>query len=92
MPAIMITPDITINGHTDGAPTISIPDANGVTPGQLTVAETDGPIAGSFTITAPAGLGSVSLGGTPFTAAQLAARAEVFRKNDYGRYLRALVK
>ncbi|WP_223879718.1 hypothetical protein, partial [Dechloromonas sp. CZR5] len=53
---------ITINGHTDGTPVISIPDANGVTPGQQTVAETDGPMAGTFTISAQAGITSVTLG------------------------------
>jgi VCBS repeat-containing protein len=65
---------ITINGHTDGVPTIDIPDSNnpGGADGDKTVAETDGPIAGSFTISAPAGLGSLSVGGENFTAAQLA--------------------
>jgi len=64
---------ITINGHTDGVPSIVIPDDNGVGgAGDKTVAETDGPIAGSFTIDAPAGLGNLSVGGESFTAAQLA--------------------
>jgi VCBS repeat-containing protein len=46
---------ITINGHTDGVPTIDIPDTNnpGAGDGDKTVAETDGPIAGSFTIDGP---------------------------------------
>ena len=65
---------ITINGATDGVPGIVIPDNNapGAGDGDKTVAETDGPIAGSFTITAPAGLDSLTVGGSPFTAAQLA--------------------
>ncbi|MBL8157635.1 MAG: VCBS domain-containing protein, partial [Anaerolineae bacterium] len=47
---------------TDGVPVIGIPDANGVTPGQQTVAESDGPMAGTFTISAQAGITSVTLG------------------------------
>jgi T1SS-143 domain-containing protein len=65
---------ITINGHTDGVPTLDIPDTNnpGAGDGDKTVAETDGPMAGSFTITAPAGLGNLTVGGETFTPAQLA--------------------
>ena len=64
---------ITINGHTDGTPVITVPDANGVTPGQLTVAETDGAMGGSFTISAQAGIASLNVGGTVLTLAQLNA-------------------
>ncbi|MCG2579231.1 VCBS domain-containing protein, partial [Dechloromonas sp. XY25] len=55
-------------------PTLLIPDTNapGSADGDKTVAETDGAIAGNFTVGAPAGLGSLSVGGTAFTAAQLA--------------------
>ena len=52
---------------------ITVPDANGVTPGQLTVAETDGAMAGSFTISAQAGIASLNVGGTVLTLAQLNA-------------------
>ena len=64
---------ITIQGNTDGAPSITIPDTNnpGQADGDKTVAETDGPIAGDFTVNAPAGIASISVGGTPFTLAQL---------------------
>ncbi|WP_295009526.1 retention module-containing protein, partial [uncultured Dechloromonas sp.] len=57
-----------------GTPTVSIPDANnpGAGDGDKTVAETSGPVPGTFTITAPAGLGSLSIGGQTFTTAQLA--------------------
>ncbi|MCZ4307193.1 hypothetical protein O4G98_20885, partial [Zoogloeaceae bacterium G21618-S1] len=67
------TLEITINGHTDGDPTIDIPDTNapGQADGDRTVAETDGPMPGSFTIDTPAGLQSLSVGGTTVTEAQL---------------------
>src|SRR5574343_1950710 len=57
-----------------GDPVIDIPDTNnpGAGDGDKTVAETDGAIAGSFTLDAPAGLGSLSVGGESFSAAQLA--------------------
>ncbi|MCH2219916.1 MAG: retention module-containing protein, partial [Dechloromonas sp.] len=57
-----------------GTPTVSIPDTNnpGVGDGDKTVAEASGPVPGTFTITAPAGLGSLSIGGQTFTVAQLA--------------------
>ncbi|HLO62801.1 MAG TPA: retention module-containing protein, partial [Azonexus sp.] len=78
-PAYTIEGAPLIAGTTEAAvsfakPTITIPDTNapGGADGDKTVAETDGPIAGSFTISAPAGLGSVSVGGQSFTAAQLA--------------------
>ncbi|MBL8403970.1 MAG: retention module-containing protein, partial [Dechloromonas sp.] len=55
-------------------PTVGIPDTNnpGAADGDKTVAESSGPVPGTFTITAPAGLASLSIGGQSFTAAQLA--------------------
>ena len=57
-----------------GVPTVSIPDTNnpGSADGDKTVAETNGPVAGTFTVSAPAGLGSLTIGGQTFTLAQLA--------------------
>ncbi|MDE2441028.1 MAG: retention module-containing protein, partial [Betaproteobacteria bacterium] len=70
-PLILSTTETTVSV---AKPTINIPDTNnpGSADGVKTVAETDGPVAGSLTITAPAGLGSLSIGGHSFTALQLA--------------------
>ncbi|MCB6185431.1 VCBS domain-containing protein, partial [Leeia sp. TBRC 13508] len=59
--------------HTDGVPTISIPDTNnpGSGDGDKTVAETDGPIAGDLTVKAEAGINTVTIGGTDVSLAQL---------------------
>ncbi len=72
---------ITIDGHTDGAPSITPVDGNGAVAGQATVYEagltTDGPagesrtVAGTVHVSAPDGLASISVGGTTVTAAQL---------------------
>ncbi|MGE4409963.1 MAG: beta strand repeat-containing protein [Sphingobium sp.] len=74
---------ITINGHTDGAPTIAPVDTNGTADGQATVYEsgltTDGDpgesasASGSIAISAADGLTSVTIGGTILTLAQLNA-------------------
>jgi VCBS repeat-containing protein len=74
---------ITINGRTDGAPTITPTDGNGAATGQSTVFESgltsNGPggesatTTGTIALTAPDGLASVTVDGTVVTAAQLAA-------------------
>ncbi|WP_222611281.1 MULTISPECIES: Ig-like domain-containing protein [Undibacterium] len=64
---------ITINGNTDGGPTVTIPDSNAGSAGDMTVAETATATANSFTVTAPAGLASITVGGTNVTLAQLNA-------------------
>ncbi len=77
---------LTINGHTDGDPTILPTDHNGGIPaganGQNTVWEEGLVIAantetttGTIVISAPDGLASVNIGGTTLTAAQLATLA-----------------
>ncbi|WP_036303728.1 VCBS domain-containing protein [Methylotenera sp. L2L1] len=63
--------NITINGNTDGAPSVSIPDTNGLAAGDSTLPETAGATAGSFSVSTPAGLASISVGGTTVTEAQL---------------------
>jgi len=71
---------VTINGVTDGAPTITAVDGNGAeTTGHVTVTEAGLVDAGSsaetttgtITITATDGLQTVTIGGTTFTVAQL---------------------
>ncbi|EAA1832533.1 VCBS domain-containing protein, partial [Vibrio parahaemolyticus] len=63
---------ITINGHTDGSPTVTTPEGNGAEAGQHTLAEDDtAGVSGTFTVTAEAGLSSVKVGGETLTLAQL---------------------
>jgi VCBS repeat-containing protein len=70
---------ITINGHTDGPPSIVPVDGNGGATGQatvnelglLTVGNTTEATTGTITVSAPDGLASVVVGGTTVTAAQL---------------------
>ncbi|EHR71077.1 VCBS repeat-containing protein [Burkholderiales bacterium JOSHI_001] len=64
---------ITINGSSDGGPKIDVPDANGADAGDNSIIEAGTPVSGSFTVSAPDGLASVTVGGTVVTAAQLAA-------------------
>jgi len=72
---------ITINGTTDGAPTVVPVDGNGAATGEATVFEqglvtipdTSETTTGTLTVTAPDGMASVTIGGTTFTVAQLAA-------------------
>ncbi|MDO8285736.1 MAG: retention module-containing protein, partial [Rhodoferax sp.] len=70
---------ITINGRTDGTPTIVPVDGNGAAAGQatvnevglLTVGNTSETTPGTITVTAPDGLASIVVGGTTVTATQL---------------------
>ncbi|MCK6404731.1 MAG: retention module-containing protein [Rhodocyclaceae bacterium] len=70
---------ITINGNTDGVPSIVPVDGNGGATGQATVNEqgltsggdTSETTTGTITVSAPDGLASIVIGGTTFTAAQL---------------------
>ena len=56
---------ITINGHTDGPPSISVPDANGELAGDDSIAENAaGAITGSFAISGEAGIASLQIGGS----------------------------
>ncbi|WP_051534592.1 beta strand repeat-containing protein, partial [Deefgea rivuli] len=67
--------NITVNGASDGGPTVSIPDTDGnagANASDKTVVESDGPIAGDFSVTAPDGIKEINVGGTIITAAQLA--------------------
>ena len=72
---------ITINGHTDGAPSIGAVDGNGGAAGQIDVLEsgltstvdTSESNTGSVTIVAGDGLASITVGGSSFTLAQLQA-------------------
>ena len=66
---------ITINGATDGPPVIRVPDDNGAQAGDNTIVEGGAPVSGSFTVSAPDGLGSLTVGGTVLTPAQLASLA-----------------
>ncbi|MGE5470615.1 MAG: beta strand repeat-containing protein [Bacteroidota bacterium] len=70
-----------VGGIVDSTPTITPVDGNGILIGQVTVDESglaslanaSETTTGSITVAAPAGLSSVTIGGTSFTAAQLAA-------------------
>ncbi|HNN44483.1 MAG TPA: retention module-containing protein, partial [Azospira sp.] len=70
---------ITINGNTDGVPSIVPVDGNGGATGQATVNEqgltsggdTSETTTGTITVSAPDGLASIVIGGATFTAAQL---------------------
>ncbi|WP_439889337.1 VCBS domain-containing protein [Pseudomonas sp. MBLB4123] len=67
---------ITINGRTDGPPSVTIPDTDGAANAtDSTLPETAAATAGSFTVSAEAGIASLSVGGTPLTLAQLNALA-----------------
>ncbi|MFO1264312.1 MAG: retention module-containing protein [Rhodoferax sp.] len=75
------TATVTVNIGSKGVPTISIADMNGATAGQVTVNEAglangtlhDGSnsSAGTITVSAPNGLGSIDFGSTNVTLAQL---------------------
>ena len=59
-----------------GAPTITVPDQTPSDAGtDLVLPETAGPTAENFTVTAPAGLASITVDGTTFTLAQLGTPA-----------------
>ncbi|MES2947946.1 MAG: retention module-containing protein, partial [Pseudomonadota bacterium] len=72
---------ITINGHTDGVPSIVPLDGNGGATGQATVNEAglasgtlhngSSSTTGTVTVSAPDGLASITVGGTTVTAAEL---------------------
>ena len=65
---------VTINGHTDGVPGVTVPDANGVDVGNISIAENaTQPVTGELTVTAPEGLATVKIGGTTLTVADLQA-------------------
>ena len=64
---------ITINGRSEGGPVIDVPDANGANAGDNSVVEAGAAASGSFSVSAPDGLASVTVGGTVLTPAQLAA-------------------
>ncbi len=67
------TVTITVNGADEGVPTVTIPDDNGSATGENSVVENASITGETFTITAPDGLASLTVGTTVFTAAQLAA-------------------
>ena len=69
---------ITINGRTDGPPRVDIPDTDGAANAtDSTLPETAGATAGSFSVSAEAGIASISVGGTTLTLAQLNNLASV---------------
>ena len=66
------TVTITINGVSD--PSVSVPDSNGfTTAGQESVSESASLSGKYFTVSAPAGLGHITVGGTSISAANLTA-------------------
>ncbi|MBC3893741.1 Ig-like domain-containing protein, partial [Undibacterium sp. LX40W] len=69
----VVTATATVNVTNPGAPTVTIPDSNAGSAGDMTVAETATATANSFTVSAPAGLASITVGGTNVTLAQLNA-------------------
>ena len=65
---------VTINGHTDGVPGVSIPDANGAEAGNVSIAENaTQPVTGELSVSAPEGLTSVQIGNVTLTVAELQA-------------------
>ncbi|KAF0844404.1 putative secreted protein (type I secretion substrate) [Methylovorus glucosotrophus] len=54
-----------------GPPSIVLTDYNGVEAGEMTLPETDGATPGDFTVTAPAGIASITIGTTVVTLTQL---------------------
>ena len=62
---------ITINGHTDGTPTITLPDGDTTSATDMTLPETAGATAGTFTVQAQAGIATLQVGGTTLTLADL---------------------
>jgi VCBS repeat-containing protein len=68
------TVTIRIEGHTDGPPSISVPDSNGPLLGDHSIAEDAGaPVTGSFSVSSAAGIASLQVAGTTLTLAQLQA-------------------
>ncbi|MBB6523906.1 Ig-like domain-containing protein, partial [Pseudoteredinibacter isoporae] len=65
------TVTITVTGTTDGAPTVTITDNNAGATGDESVQEDATLTGNTFTITAPDGLGSISVAGQNITAAAL---------------------
>ncbi|MGL1932091.1 MAG: VCBS domain-containing protein, partial [Desulfotalea sp.] len=66
------TVTIAVTGASDGVPTVTIPDDNAGATGENTVAENASITGETFTITAPDGLASLSVGGTVIDAVDLA--------------------
>ncbi|WP_155496302.1 retention module-containing protein, partial [Comamonas testosteroni] len=65
---------VTINGHTDGVPGVTIPDANGAAAGNVSIAENaTQPVTGELSVSAPEGLASVQIGNVTLTVAELQA-------------------
>ncbi|WP_299982993.1 hypothetical protein, partial [uncultured Pseudoteredinibacter sp.] len=60
---------ITVTGTTDGAPSVTIDDNNAGATGDESVAEDGNTTGNTFTISAPDGLGSLSIAGQAITAA-----------------------
>ena len=65
------TVTITVTGTTDGAPTVTITDNNAGATGDESVVEDETLTGNTFTITAPDGLGSLSIAGQSISAAAL---------------------
>ncbi|QEK93958.1 retention module-containing protein [Achromobacter insolitus] len=65
---------VTINGHTDGVPGVTVPDANGADAGNVSIAENaTQPVTGELTVTAPEGLATVKIGNVTLSVAELQA-------------------
>ncbi|WP_299776415.1 VCBS domain-containing protein, partial [uncultured Pseudoteredinibacter sp.] len=62
---------ITVTGSSDGAPTVTIDDNNAGATGDESVVEDGSTTGNTFTISAPDGLGSLSIAGQAITAAAL---------------------
>ena len=55
---------ITVTGKSEGGPVIDVPDANGANAGDNSVVEAGAAASGTFSVSAPDGLASVTVGGT----------------------------
>src|SRR5690554_2930786 len=69
-----LTLTITINGHTDGEPAVTIADNNGAEVGDHSIAEdATNPVSGTFSISAPDGLKGVTVNGETLSVSDLEA-------------------
>lgn len=80
--------DITINGKTDGQPSLNIADLNGVEAGHVSIVENDSDkVTGEFTVQAPDGLNKITIGGEEISLADLEALTTTPKEIDgtYGK-------
>ncbi|MCZ4296399.1 hypothetical protein, partial [Vibrio sinaloensis] len=81
------TVTITINGHTDAVPTVTVTDSNGLDAGHNTISEDAlTAVEGSFSVSAEAGIQAISIEGTSISLSELesSATTPITIATDYG--------